>query len=143
MNLNPRPSLVKTEKKTRGTGYAYMYLRTCLSPMACVEQVHPGNDGLIDLSGNYVAAKHCFQLRTTINRVSFKFVSHRLWSEAQDILRQHMHKTKFGILTIKHGNKLKHENEAEGHGPSAPVSCLSLFSHLLVKIQNSFLCMCS
>ena len=23
----------------------------------------------------------------------------------------------FGILTIKHGNKLKHENEAEGHGP--------------------------
>ena len=36
--------------------------------------------------------------------------------------------------TIKHGNKLKHENEAEGHGPSASVSCLSLFAHLLVKI---------
>ena len=43
---------------------------------------------------------------------------------------------KFGILTTKHGNKFKHENEAEGHGPSASVSCLSLFPHLLVKIQK-------
>ena len=33
---------------------------------------------------------------------------------------------------------LKHENEAEGHGPTASFSCLSLFPHLLVKIQNSF-----
>ena len=67
------------------------------------------------------------------------FVSHRLWSEAQKILRQHMHKKEFGILTIKHGNKCKHENEAEGHNPSASVSCLSLFPHLLVKIQNFFM----
>ena len=70
--------------------------------------------------------------------MEWKFVSHRLWSEAQNIRRQHMHKKEFGILTIKLGNKLKHENEAEGHGPS----CLSLSPHLLVKIQNSFLCMC-
>ena len=61
--------------------------------------------------------------------MDFKFVSHRLWSETQNILRQHMHKKEFGILTIKHGNKLKHENEDEGHGPSASVSCLSLFPH--------------
>jgi hypothetical protein len=38
----------------------------------------------------------------------------------------------------------KHENEAEGPtlaplGPSASFSCLSLYPHLLVKIQNSFL----
>ena len=58
------------------------------------------------------------------------------------MLRQHMHRKVFGILTIKHENRIKHESEAEGHGPSASVSCLSLFSHLLVKIQNSFLCMC-
>ena len=64
----------------------------------------------------------------------------RLWSEAQNILRQHMHKKEFGIMTMEHGNKLKRENEAEGHGPSASVSYLSLFPHLLVKIQNSFLC---
>ena len=44
----------------------------------------------------------------------------------------------FGILTIKDGNRLKHENEAEGHGPSALVSCLSLFPHLFVKIQIIF-----
>ena len=29
-----------------------------------------------------------------------------------------------------------------GHGYSASFSCLRLFPHLLVKIQNSFLCMC-
>ena len=56
--------------------------------------------------------------------------------------RQHMHKKELGILTIKHENKLKHENEAEGHGPSASVSCLSLLPHLLVKIPNFFSCMC-
>ena len=64
--------------------------------------------------------------------MDFKFVSHRLWSEAQNILRQHIHIIK--NLGIKHGNRLKHENEAEGHGPSASASCLSLFPHLLVKI---------
>ena len=63
-------------------------------------------------------------------------------AEAQNILRQHMHKKEFWILTIKHGNKLEIENEAEGHGTSASVSCLSVFPHLLVKIQNSFSCIC-
>ena len=48
--------------------------------------------------------------------MDFKFISHRLWSEA--MLHQHMHKKEFGILTNKCGNKLKHETEAEGHGPS-------------------------
>ena len=67
--------------------------------------------------------------------MDFKLVSHRLWSEAQNILRQHLHKKEFGILTIKHENKLKHENEAEDHGSSASVSCLSLFPHLLFKIK--------
>jgi hypothetical protein len=44
--------------------------------------------------------------------------------EAEHILRQHMHQKEFWILTIKCGNKRKHEND------------------LSVKIQNSFLCMC-
>ena len=59
---------------------------------------------------------HCFQLRTTLNRIDFKFVSHGLWSKKQNILRQHMHKKEFWILTIKYGNKLKHEKEAEAPG---------------------------
>ena len=57
---------------------------------------------------------HCFQLRTTLNGIDFKFVSHGLWSEKQNILRQHMHKNEFWILTNKCGNKLKNEIEAEG-----------------------------
>jgi hypothetical protein len=47
--------------------------------------------------------------------MDFKFVSHGLWSETQkNILLQHMLKKEFWILTNKCGNKLKHENEAEG-----------------------------
>ena len=45
--------------------------------------------------------------------MDFKFVSHGLWSEKQNILLQHMHKKNFGVS-------------------------LRLFPHLLVKIQNSF-----
>ena len=33
-------------------------------------------------------------------------------------------------------------NGLTGHGLSASLSCLRLFPHLLVEIQNSFLCMC-
>jgi hypothetical protein len=39
---------------------------------------------------------------------------------------------------MKCGNKLKHENEAKGPGPLASFSCLRLFPHLKVKIQNHF-----
>jgi hypothetical protein len=52
-----------------------------------------------------------------LNGIDLKFVSHGLWSEKQNILRQHMYKNEFWILTIKCGNKLKHENEAEGPWP--------------------------
>ena len=45
--------------------------------------------------------------------MNFKFVSHGLWSEKQNILLQHMHKKEFWILTNKCGNNLKQENEAE------------------------------
>jgi hypothetical protein len=48
--------------------------------------------------------------------MDFKFVSHGLWSEEQNILLQHMHKKEFWILANKCGNKLKHENEAKGPG---------------------------
>ena len=30
-------------------------------------------------------------LKTALNGIDFKFVSHGLWSEKQNILRQHMH----------------------------------------------------
>ena len=62
--------------------------------------------------------------------MDFKFVSHGLWSEKQNVLLQHMHQKEFLILTNKCGNNLKHENEA--------FSCLRLFPHLLVKFQNLF-----
>ena len=44
--------------------------------------------------------------------MGFKFVSHKLWSKRQNILRQHMHKREFWILTNRCRN-VKHENEAE------------------------------
>jgi hypothetical protein len=46
--------------------------------------------------------------------MDLKFVSHGLWSEKQNILRQHMHRKEFWILTNKSGNKLKQGNEVEG-----------------------------
>ena len=45
--------------------------------------------------------------------MDFKFVSHGLSSEKQNILLQHMHKKEFWILTNKCGNNPKHVNEAE------------------------------
>ena len=45
--------------------------------------------------------------------MDFKFVSHGLWSEKQNILLQHMDKKEFCILTNKCENNLKHENEVE------------------------------
>ena len=44
--------------------------------------------------------------------MDFKFVSHGLFSEKQNILLQNMHKKEFWILTNKCRNNLKHENEA-------------------------------
>ena len=49
--------------------------------------------------------------------MGFKFVSRKLWSKKQNILRQHIHKREFWILTSKSGNNVKHENEAEGPRP--------------------------
>jgi hypothetical protein len=64
---------------------------------------------------------------TTLNGMDFKFVSHGLWSEEQNILRQHMHKKSFWILINKCGNKLKHENKAEGPWPFHGVFVLAYF----------------
>jgi hypothetical protein len=44
---------------------------------------------------------HRFQLRTTLNGKDFKFFSHGLCTEKQNILLQHMHKKEFFILTNK------------------------------------------
>ena len=61
-----------------------------------------------------LAQLHCFQLRTTLNGMNFKFVSPELWPEKQSILLQDMHKKEFLFF-----------------GPLASFSCL-----------NYFLCMC-
>ena len=67
---------------------------------------------VIDLSGNYVTTNTVFNLGP-LNGMDFKFASHGLWSEKQNILPQHMLKKGFWILTNKCGNNLKLENEAE------------------------------
>ena len=60
--------------------------------------------------------------------MDFKFVSHGLWSEKQNILLRHMHKKEFWILTNKCGNNLKHENEAKGPWPVSLVFVFTIFS---------------
>ena len=67
--------------------------------------------------------------------MGFKFVSHKLWSKKQNILRQHMHKRKFWILTNKPGNNVRHENEAEGPWPFTFVgqNPKFFFMHVLKK----------
>ena len=76
----------------------------------------------IDLSGTH--------LRTILNGMDFKFVSHGLWSEKQNILLRHMHKREFLILTNKCGNNLKHENEAEEPWPVSIVFRVYAFFHI-------------
>ena len=49
--------------------------------------------------------------------MDFKFVSHELWSEKQNIFLRHMHNNEFWILPHKCGNNLKHENEADSLWP--------------------------
>ena len=49
--------------------------------------------------------------------MDFKFASHGLWSEKQNILLQHMLIKEFWILINKCGNNLKHENEPERPWP--------------------------
>ena len=69
---------------------------------------------VIDHSGNYVTTDTVFNLiRTTLNGMDFKFVSHGLWSEKQNILFRQMYIKEFWILTNKCGNNLKHQNEAK------------------------------
>ena len=82
----------------------------------------------IDLSGNYVTTNTVFHLRTTLNGMDLKFVSHGLWSEKQNILLRHMHKKEFWILTNKCWNNLKHENEAEGPWPVSLVLVFTILS---------------
>ena len=64
--------------------------------------------------------------------MDFQFVSHSLWSEKQNILRQHMHKKEFWIFTNKCRNNLKRSN-----GLSASFSCLVLF-HIISQNPKFF-----
>jgi hypothetical protein len=73
---------------------------------------------------------HCFQLRTTCNGKDFKFFSHGLYTDKQNILLQYMHENEFFILSNKCGTKLKHENEAPGHN----LEPVLLFVLMLISI---------
>ena len=74
--------------------------------------------------------------------MGFKFVSHKLWSKKQNILRQHMHKREFWILTNKSGNNVKHENEAEGPWPLSLVFVFKIIFTFVDQNPKFFLCMC-
>ena len=78
---------------------------------------------------------HCFQLRTTLNGKDFKFFSHGLCTEKQNILLQHMHEKKFWILINTYGNNLIIMTWSL-------VFVLKLVSTFIVKIKNYFSCMC-
>ena len=88
----------------------------CLYAFDCIVEVHITAKMVLKKSKYTfpIITSQLTLLRTTLNRVDFKFISTRLWSEALDILRQHMHKKEFWILTNKCGNKLKHETKAKG-----------------------------
>ena len=51
-------------------------------------------------------------------------------------------KKNFGFLPINVEIILNTKTRLNSHGSSVSFLCLRLFPHLLVKIQNSFLCMC-
>ena len=75
--------------------------------------------------------------------MDFKFASHGLWSEKQNILLQHMHEKEFWILTNKCGNDLEHESEAEE--PWLLALIIFTFSNLLenpVCMNINPVCMC-
>ena len=74
--------------------------------------------------------------------MDFKFVSHGLFSEKQNILLQHMHKKEFWILTNKCGNNLKYENEAEEPWLFSLVFVFTIISTFIGENPKFFLCMC-
>ena len=70
--------------------------------------------------------------------MDFKFVSHGLWSEKQNIHLQHMHKKEFCILTNKCGNNLKHENEANRPWPPNLVLVFKIISTFIGENAKFF-----
>ncbi len=74
--------------------------------------------------------------------MDFKFVSHELFSEKQNILLQHMHKKVFWILTNKCGNNLKHENKAEEPWLFSLIFVFKNISTFIGENPKFFLCMC-
>ena len=71
--------------------------------------------------------------------MDFKFVSHGLWSEKQNILLQHMHKKERWILINKCGNNLKHENEAGEPWPFSLVFVLKFISTFIRQNPKFFM----
>ena len=70
--------------------------------------------------------------------MDFKFVSHGLWSEKQNVLLQHMHKKEFWILTNKCGNNLKQVNGAEWPWPLSLVFAFKVISTFIGQISKFF-----
>ena len=70
--------------------------------------------------------------------MDFKFASHALWSEKQNILLQHMLKKEFWILTNKCGNNLKHEDGAEWPWLFSPVFVFKIISTFIGQNPKFF-----
>ena len=105
--------------------------------MLCTCAREVGKFLTINLSGNY-ATTESFQPRTTLNGMDFKFVSHRLWSKKQIILRQYKHKKESWILTNKCENNVKHENKAEGPGLVSLVFVFKIISTFIGQNPKFF-----
>jgi hypothetical protein len=82
----------------------------------------------------YFGELHCFQLRTTLNGKDFKFFSHGLCTEKQNILLQHMREKMFWFWSINMEISINTKTRLQ-------VMTWSLV-FVLIKIKNYFSCMC-
>jgi hypothetical protein len=71
---------------------------------------------------------HCFQRRTTLNGIDFKFVSHGQWSEKRSILRQRMHKKILDFeINLKNVEiSLNTKTRLRGHDPLWPLKIIQI-----------------
>ena len=69
--------------------------------------------------------------------MDFKFVSHGLWPEKQNILLQLMHKKEIWILTNKCGNNLKQENE--GNRPWSTLADTYIHTNVVLVISRFYM----
>ena len=97
----------------------------------------------IDLFGNYVTTNTVFNLGPPqMGWISSLFLTGYCQRSRTSFFNKCIKKN-FGFSPINVEIILNSKTRLNSHGCSASFSYLGLFPHLLVKIQNSFLCMCS